>query len=64
MLVLYILDVLNDLDVFSIVMLVEIKVDVYILFILVEDLYLEDDLYDCLIDCVIEWYIVKGGFIK
>ncbi|MEH6840872.1 hypothetical protein V7Z47_20050 [Priestia megaterium] len=64
MLVFYILEVLNDPDVFSASMLAEIKADVHTLLTSVEDPYLEDDVYDRLADCVIEWHIAKGGPIK
>ncbi|MED4029202.1 hypothetical protein P4672_23420 [Priestia megaterium] len=64
MLVLYILDVLNDPDVFSTAMLAEIKADVHTLLTSAEDPYLEDDVYDRLTDRVIEWHIAKGGPIK
>ncbi|MFS0907508.1 hypothetical protein AB3N02_31570 [Priestia aryabhattai] len=51
----YILEILNDDDVFQADALSEIKSDVNTLLTSEYEPYLEDDLYDRLIDRVIEW---------
>ncbi|MFB8427071.1 hypothetical protein ACFC4S_34580 [Priestia megaterium] len=64
MLALYILEILNDNDVFKPDTLLEIQSDINILLNAENEPYLEDDLYDRLVDCVIEWHIAKKGPIK
>ena len=64
MLASYILEILNDNEVFKPDALLEIKSDVNTLLTSEYEPYLEDDLYDRLADRVIEWYLAKNGPIK
>ncbi|GMG73324.1 hypothetical protein ShirakiTB12_17920 [Priestia megaterium] len=61
---LYILEILNDNDVFKPDTLLEIQSDVNTLFTSKYEPYLEDELYDRLVDHVIEWHFTKKGLIK
>ncbi|MGX4608020.1 hypothetical protein [Priestia sp. JNUCC 25] len=60
----YILEILNDNDVFEPDTLLEIQSDVNTLLTSEYEPYLEDDLYDRLADHVIEWHFAKKGPIK
>ncbi|KML24637.1 hypothetical protein [Priestia aryabhattai] len=64
MLASYILEILNDNDVFKLDTLSEIQSDVNTLLTSEYEPYLEDDLYDRLADRVIEWHFAKKGPIK
>ena len=64
MLASYILEILNDNDVFKTDTLLEIQTDVNILLTSEYEPYLEDDLYDRLADRVVEWHLAKKGPIK
>ncbi|MGE1114439.1 hypothetical protein ACQJ0K_22040 [Priestia megaterium] len=64
MLALYILEILNDNDVFKPNILLEIQSNINTLLNAEDEPYLEDDLYDRLADWVIEWHIAKKGPIK
>ncbi|KML31446.1 hypothetical protein [Priestia aryabhattai] len=64
MLASYILEILNDNEVFKPDALLEIKSDVNTLLTSEYEPYLEDDLYDRLADRVIEWHLAKNGPIK
>ncbi|WP_280166771.1 hypothetical protein [Priestia aryabhattai] len=60
----YILEILNDNEVFNPESLLEIKSDVNTLLTSEYEPYLEDDLYDRLADRVIGWHLAKNGPIK